>query len=151
MKKNPVETFLGILIVFVAVLFVYFSAKRIDVHPFSGYPLHATFLKTGGLETGNDVRINGIKIGTVASLKLTEDYTADVELTINGDVILPADSEAAIVGDGLMGAKFVQIEPGKDKRVLKAGDTLTKTKNFKSIEDLVGEVIFMVTGSDEKK
>lgn len=150
MKKNPIETVLGIIIVCVAVVFVWCAAVRIDARPFKGYPLYATFLKTGGLETGSDVRVNGIKIGTVSSLTLTPDYAAIVELSVNEEVALPVDSSAAIVSDGLMGEKFIQIAPGKQKDSLKSGDTIKKTENFKSLEDLVGEVIFMVTGSDEK-
>ena len=151
MKKNPIETVLGFFIICVALFFVYYAADRIDVRLFEGYPLYVTFLKTGGLEAGSDVRVNGIKIGTVASLKLTPEYTADVELSVNKEVVLPKDSTAAIVADGLMGGKFVQIEPGKDKEALKKGDRIAKTQNFKSLEDLVGEVIFMVTGSEDKK
>ena len=58
---------------------------------------------------------------------------------------LPIDSEAAIVGDGLMGDKFIKLEPGKEKEYLSNGDTLANTKDFKTLEDMVGEIIFMVT------
>jgi phospholipid/cholesterol/gamma-HCH transport system substrate-binding protein len=116
-----------------------------------GYTVKAEFLKVGGLSTGSDVRINGIKVGTVTAQQLNnEDYTVDVVMSIGSDVKLPKDSVATIVGDGLMGDKFVKIEPGKEKEYLQEGDTFAKTKDFKTLEDMVGEVIFMVTDSGNK-
>ena len=55
-----------------------------------------------------------------------------------------------ISSSGLMGNKFIKIEPGKSEELLKDGDEISKTKDFKTIEDMVGEVIFMVTGNDEQ-
>ncbi len=116
-----------------------------------GYNLTARFLKVGGLNTGADVMINGIKIGTVIGQKLDNDtYDAEIKLSIASDVKLPNDSIAMISSSGLMGNKFIKIEPGKSTELLKDGDEITKTKDFKTIEDMVGEVIFMVTGNDEQ-
>ena len=78
------------------------------------------------------------------------DYTVTVQFSISGDTLLPKDSTVAIVGDGLMGDKFVKIEPGKSKEYLKDGDKFQHTKDFKTLEDMVGEIIFMVTDSGEK-
>ena len=69
----------------------------------------------------------------------------DLTLSIASDINLPKDSEVAIVGDGLMGNKFIKIEPGKSAQNLKNGDQFENTKDFKSLEDMVGEIIFMVT------
>lgn len=82
MKKNPIETVLGILVVLVAGLFVYYAEQRLSVRPQQGYALTATFLKSGGLESGNDVRINGIKVGSVTGIELTPDYTAKVTIDV---------------------------------------------------------------------
>ena len=149
MYKRPVETIMGILVLVVAGLFCYFAYSVSDLQVVKGYNVTANFLKVGGLNTGSDVRINGIKIGTVVSQKLNdEDYTANVVMSIASDIKLPKDSVASIVSDGLMGNKFVKIDPGHDKEFLKDGDKMEKTKDFKTIEDLVGEVIFMVTGDE---
>ena len=149
MYKRPVETIMGILVLVVAGLFCYFAYSVSDLQVVKGYNVTANFLKVGGLNTGSDVRINGIKIGTVVSQKLNdEDYTANVVMSIASDIKLPKDSVASIVSDGLMGNKFIKIDPGHDKEFLKDGDKMEKTKDFKTIEDLVGEVIFMVTGDE---
>jgi phospholipid/cholesterol/gamma-HCH transport system substrate-binding protein len=96
--------------------------------------------------------INGIKIGTVVGLKLdNENYDAEIKLSIAPDVKLPEDSVATIATNGLMGNKFIKVEPGKSKEILQNGDEITNTKDFKTLEDMVGEVIFMVTGDDDKE
>ena len=148
MLKKPVETIMGLVVLSVAILFLVFAYNVSDLQVVKGYNLTADFMKVGGLSTGSDVRI---KVGTVTSQNLNnEDYTVKVTFSISSDVKLPKDSTVAIVSDGLMGDKFVKIEPGKSKDFLQNGDTFTKTKDFKTLEDMVGEIIFMVTDGEQK-
>jgi phospholipid/cholesterol/gamma-HCH transport system substrate-binding protein len=149
MYKRPVETIMGILVLAVAALFCYFAYNVSDLKVVKGYNVTANFLKVGGLNVGSDVRINGIKIGTVVSQKLDDqDFTAKVVMSLSPELKLPVDSIASIVSDGLIGNKFIKIDPGHEEEYLKDGDVLKNTKDFKTIEDLVGEVIFMVTGDE---
>ena len=153
MNKKPVETIMGIVVLFVAAFFLYFAFQVSDLQVVKGYNVTANFLKVGGLNVGSDVRINGIKVGSIIDLSLDEnDYIAKVKMSILPDIKLPKDSVATIVGDGLMGDKFIKIEPGKSSEMLVDGDSLQKVKDFKSLEDMVGEIIFMVTddGSSNK-
>ena len=146
MNKKPVETIMGFVVLIVAVLFLLFAYRVSDLQVVKGYEINARFLKVGGLSVGSDVRINGVKVGTVVNQKLdNEDYMVDVIMSIANNIRLPKDSEAAIVGDGLMGDKFIKLEPGKSEEYLTNGDTLANTKDFKTLEDMVGEIIFMVT------
>ena len=146
MKKNPVETILGFgVLVFVGV-FLFFAGSRVDTKSIEGYTLHANFSKIGGLETGADVRISGIKVGSVMATKLNpDDYTADVVLSIDDSVKLPIDTEAAISSVGVMGGKYVALIPGKSKIVLAPKGKIVHTKNYKSLEDSVSEFIFLST------
>lgn len=151
MLKKPVETIMGLVVLLIALLFLAFAYNVSDLQVVKGYTLSAEFMKVGGLSTGSDVRINGIKVGTVTSQNLNnDDYTVKVTFSISSDVRLPKDSTVSIVSDGLMGDKFVKIEPGKSKEFLEDGDSFAKTKDFKTIEDMVGEIIFMVTDSGQK-
>ncbi|MBE6451450.1 MAG: outer membrane lipid asymmetry maintenance protein MlaD [Alphaproteobacteria bacterium] len=146
MNKKPVETIMGIVVLIVAVFFLFFAYRVSDLQVVKGYELSAKFLKVGGISVGSDVRINGIKVGTVIEQKLNpDDYMVDLTLSIASDIKLPNDSVVAIVGDGLMGNKFIKIEPGKSSDYLSDGDEFENTKDFKSLEDMVGEIIFMVT------
>ena len=149
MKKNPIETILGMVVILVAFFFARFAAGRIDARPQQGYELSAVFSRSGGLESGNDVRINGIKVGSVVGLELTPDYAAKVVLNVRETVKLPVDSTAVIASDGLMGGTFVRLEPGKAKEFLKGGDSFSKVKDFRSMEDVISEVIFSATGKDD--
>lgn len=150
MNKKPVETIMGIVVLFVAASFLYFGFKVSDLQVVKGYNITANFLKVGGLNVGSDVRINGIKVGSIVDLTLdNQDYIADVKMSILPNIKLPKDSVATIVGDGLMGDKFIKIEPGKSTEMLADGDTLANVKDFKSLEDMVGEIIFMVTDNGQ--
>ena len=154
MNKRPVETIMGIVVIAVAAFFAYFAYNASDLQVVKGDTVTARFLKVGGLTVGSDVRINGIKVGTVIGQNLDPvDYTADVRMSISSDIKLPKDSVVSIVGDGLVGDKFIKIEPGHAKELLADGDTMPNTKDFKTLEDMVGEIIFMVTddGSNENK
>ena len=152
MNKKPVETIMGIVVIFVAAFFLYFAYQVSDLQVVKGYDINARFLKVGGLNVGSDVRINGIKVGTVIAQNLDpEDYVADVKLSISSNIQLPKDSVVSVVSDGLVGNKFIKIEPGKSKEFLQNGDTVANTKDFKTLEDMVGEIIFIVTDNGDKK
>lgn len=147
LKKNAVETILGAVVLLVAGTFLSFAMNMVDVGEVDGYEVSASFLKVGGLTDGSDVRLNGIKIGTVSDLSLdNETFDAVVTMSIRSDVKLPIDSIASIGSSGIIGGKFVAIRPGGEKDVVTAGGNLTKTEDFKSLEDQVGEIIFLATG-----
>ncbi|MFR6464278.1 MAG: MlaD family protein [Alphaproteobacteria bacterium] len=150
MNKKPVETIMGIVVIFVAAFFLYFAYQVSDLQVVKGYDINARFLKVGGLNVGSDVRINGIKVGTVIAQNLDpEDYVADVKLSISSNIQLPKDSVVSIVSDGLVGNKFIKIEPGKSKEFLQNGDTVANTKDF-SLR-IWSAIIFMVTDNGDKK
>lgn len=146
MKKNPVETILGFFVLIFAGVFLFFAGSRVDIKKIEGYTVAANFMKIGGLEVGSDVRISGIKVGSVLSTNLNqEDYTADVYLSIDSSVRLPIDTVASISDVGIMGDKYVRLEPGKSQAVIKDNGRIIKTKNYKSLEDSVSEFIFLST------
>lgn len=151
MNKKPVETIMGIVVLVVATVFMWFAYNVSDLKVIKGYEINARFMKIGGLNTGADVRINGVKVGTVTSQKINpDDYMVDVVLSIKPNILLPVDSIISVAGDGLMGDKFVKIEPGKSSEKMMPGSTASNTKDAKSLEDMVGEIIFMVTNDDKK-
>ncbi len=70
-------------------------------------------------------------------------------MSISPSVQLPADTTASISSEGLLGGKFVKLEPGRAQARLPAGGTLVRTKDFKSIEEMVGELIFLATADNQ--
>lgn len=144
MKKNPIETILGFCVLIFAGLFLFMASSRVETKKIEGYTVSANFLKIGGLDVGSDVRISGIKVGSVLATKLNkDDYTADVYLIIDSSIRLPIDTEAAIADVGIMGDKYVRLEPGKSQATIDDGGKILKTENYKSLEDSVSEFIFL--------
>ena len=150
MSRNPVETVLGAVVLLTAVFFLAFAYVTSAVLPVQGYPLKAAFSKIGGLQAGADVRISGIKVGAVTAQTLdATTFEAVVHMSIMPDVHLPQDTVASIASEGLLGGKYVRLEPGHMTMYLAAGDTMTATKDFRSLEETVSEIIFLATqGSD---
>ncbi len=147
MKKNAVETILGAVVLVTALTFLVFALNTAQVRAVVGYDVTAAFFKVGGLTSGSDVRINGIKVGTVNDLGLdAETFDAVVSMSIREGVKIPTDSVASIGSSGIVGGKFVSIQPGGSKEYLAEGGKITRTKDFKSLEDQVGEIIFLATG-----
>jgi phospholipid/cholesterol/gamma-HCH transport system substrate-binding protein len=150
MGRNAIETLMGAVVLLVAGTFVYFAYETAEVAAVEGYRISATFAEIGGLEKGSDVRISGIKVGTVMDHGLDpETFEAVVELSIASEVKVPADTVAAISSEGLLGGKYVRLEPGSEKEFLGPGGNITQTKDFRSLEDQVGEIIFLATGGDD--
>ena len=147
MRKNAVETVLGAVVLVTALVFLVFALNTAQVRTVDGYKVSAAFFKVGGLTSGSDVRINGIKVGTVSDLNLDAGtFDAVVSMSIRSDVKIPADSVAAIGSTGIVGSKFVSIQPGGAKDFVADGGKIARTKDFKSLEDQVGEIIFLATG-----
>lgn len=151
MRRNAIETVMGAVVLLVAGVFVFFAYDMAQVKAVEGYEVTALFYKIGGLNEGSDVRISGIKVGTVIDHELdSESYDARVRMTITREIKLPVDTVASIASEGLLGGKYVRLEPGTDKSYIKDGGTITRTKDFRSLEDQVGEIIFLATGGDER-
>jgi phospholipid/cholesterol/gamma-HCH transport system substrate-binding protein len=150
MGKNIVETVMGGVVLLVAAGFLYIALNQAQVRSVEGYTVKAAFLKIGGLQKGSDVRMNGIKIGTVTDSSLDAvTYDAVISMTIRPDLKLPLDTVASIVSGGLIGGKYVRLEPGVDRdNFIEVGGLIEKTKDFKSLEDQVGEIIFLATGGE---
>lgn len=151
MGRNAIETVLGAVVLGVAGLFVYFAYNTAQIKMVKGYEVQAAFYKVGGLSKGSDVRISGIKVGTVIDRRLdAKTFDAVVVMSIADHVKLPTDTVAMIAGDGMLGDKYVRLEPGQAKDRIKTGGKISKTRDFRSLEDQVGEIIFLATGGDKK-
>ncbi|CAA7622078.1 ABC-type transport system protein [Candidatus Terasakiella magnetica] len=150
MGRNLIETIMGAVVLAVAGFFMVFAYNHANLKKIEGYELSASFASVGGLDTGADVKINGIKVGTVLSQVLDpQTFDAVIKLSVAHDVHLPDDSVATISSEGLLGGKFVKLIPGKSKTILAAGGTILQTKNFKSIEEMVGQLIFLATAENQ--
>lgn len=150
MGRNLIETIMGAVVLAVAAFFLAFAYTHANVKKIEGYEVTATFASVGGLDTGADVKINGIKVGTVLAQSLDPvTYDAVVKLSVAHGIKLPADTQASISSEGLLGGKFVKLTPGKSQAMIAAGGALGPSKNFKSIEEMVGQLIFLATADNQ--
>jgi phospholipid/cholesterol/gamma-HCH transport system substrate-binding protein len=150
MSRNLLETLLGAVVLIVAIGFLAFAYSSSQIQESGGYELMARFDKVDGLEQGSDVRISGIKVGTVLDQTLDpETYRAEVRFSLREDVRLPADTSAAVVSNGLLGGKYLALVPGGDIEMLEAGDEVTLTQSAVNLEDLIGHMIFSQGGGEQ--
>ena len=146
MKQNWIETITGAVVLAVAVFFVAFAIRAIGGSSFGNvYSLNASFASAEGVNVGGDVRMAGVKIGTIKSMTLNpQDYQANVEISVDSDYFIPTDSEIKIASDGLLGASFVEIVPGADEMTMAAGDQFSFSSGSISLLSLFAK---FATGS----
>ncbi|TCS61252.1 MlaD family protein [Varunaivibrio sulfuroxidans] len=134
----------GAVVFAIFVMAVVFSYTSRDIGAGASgdyYELNAVFNRIDGLYEGDDVRLAGVRVGTVGMQRLDKNYRAVVTLKIKKDVVLPKDSSAAIHTDGLFGSKAVVLEPGGDIKNLKSGDTISFTQDSVIVSDLLNLII----------
>ena len=129
-QYKPIEILVGFLIVIITLIllffgtFNYFSEKT---NKFNKYL--AEFSSSDGIMIGSDVRLAGVKIGSVSDLNLNyETYLATVEISVDKNIKIPEDTEANISSDGLLGEKYVSLNVGGSDVMLDSGERLIYTQ-----------------------
>ena len=152
MNRRFAETAVGAVVLAIAVWFLVFAYNSGDFRPVAGYSLSAKFNSVGGLAPGNDVRIGGVKVGSVLAQRIDPaDYRAIIVFSVRNDLKLPDDTVAAITSDGLLGGKYLRLEPGRSTTMLAANGTLKNTRDALSLEDMLGRAIFLLSEGDKKE
>lgn len=147
MKRNVLETALAAMVLLVAGVFLAFAHNIGNVAPVKGWQVQAKFNSIDGLAVGNDVRIGGVKVGTVVELGIDQkDYRALVTMTVLPELKLPIDTVAAVVTAGVLGGKYVALTPGTGERSNQHGLELKKTRDVEPVETTVGKEIFGLGG-----
>lgn len=150
MGKSWFETIMGALVLVVAGSFMAFAYQNSNLRPVEGYPLQAKFDTVAGVGLGTDIRIGGIKIGVISDMRLDPDtYKAILTLQIKTGTKIPADSSASVVSDGLLGSKYVKIEPGAEEKMLAANSFIPYTQSAVNLEELIGKMVFSGGGVDK--
>lgn len=152
MSRNAVETVMGAVVLVVAAVFLYFAYSTSQVASVRGYSLIAKFSSAGGLKNGGDVRISGIKVGSVTAETLDpQTFQAIVQISMDPSIKLSTDSVAQITSSGLLGDNFISIEPGNEDETIPPGGTITHTQSAMSLENLIGQVIYNQAQSPGQK
>jgi len=149
MSRNAVETVMGAVVLVVAAVFLFFAYTTTKVTASSGNIYTAQFSRVDGIRDGSDVRINGIKVGQVVSQTLDpQTFLAVLRLSVDPDIKLSMDTVASIKMSGLLGDKYVEIEPGNEDTIIPPGGRIEHTQAPFDLENAVGQLIFGQTKKD---
>lgn len=149
MSAVRTEAAVGAAVVAVAIGFLVYASQFTNLRSDgAGYALTASFRSIEGVSVGTDVRLAGVKIGTVTDITLNPaTFRADAEFTVAEGVELPDDSAVVISSEGLLGGNYVEILPGGSPFNFAEGDEIEDTQSSVS---LVSLLLKFVTGGDEE-
>lgn len=152
MNHNAVETVLGAVVLVVAGFFLVFALGAADLRRVSGYEVFANFSKIDGITPGMDVRISGVKVGSVAKTELDpQTYLAKVTLSIKDEILLPTDTVAKVSSESLLGGKYLALEPGAEDDMIKPNGQIYYTQASLNLEEMIGKFIFSAADSKDNQ
>jgi phospholipid/cholesterol/gamma-HCH transport system substrate-binding protein len=152
MRNNAMEAIIGAVVLVVAGFFLVFAYTRSDVRQVSGFDVTPDFNPVSAITVGSDVRMSGIKIGSVINQHLDPaSYQAVLGMSIDNRVKIPEDSSAKITSDGLLGSSYVMIEPGGSPDLLENGGQIQYTQGAVDLMSLLGQAVFQMGTNDKKK
>ena len=140
MKVNFLDAFLGLLVLLIAALFLFYTYITIDTKLFKGdgYHLHARFDNIDGIVIGSKVKLSGVNIGTVKSISLEpESFYAFITMTFDKEFNFPDDTEASVQLEGLLGGSYISILPGGSDVILLNNQEILYTQGSKSLLNLM--------------
>lgn len=139
------ETIVGIFVVFGLLCVGYMTVKlgKVNILGDNSYSLYAKFTTVTGLRIGSPVNILGIDVGRVVKIKMDqENQKAVVEMRIKKDIKIYDDAIASIKTEGLIGDKYLSIDPGGGGSLLSENGVITDTQAAVDIEELIGKYAF---------
>jgi phospholipid/cholesterol/gamma-HCH transport system substrate-binding protein len=139
MSENTTEVLVGGAVLAVALGFLAYAGQGGGfIRDPGAYELHASFRSVEGVTVGTDVRLAGVKVGSVTSLALNpQTFFADATISVARDVVLPDDSAILISSEGLLGGAFVELVPGGSLENLSPGDEILDTQGAISVVSLM--------------
>ena len=150
MAENTSEVLAGAAVLAVAAGFLFYAGQTSG---FSGgsdtYPLVASFRAVDGITVGTDVRLAGVKVGSITSLALNPTtFYADATVEIDKQIILPDDSAILVSSEGLLGGNYIEIVPGGSADVLAAGAEIEDTQGSVSLVTLLMRFVGAASGDE---
>jgi len=148
MAENTTEILVGAGVLALAVGFAVYAGQVAGLGgSTAGYPLNASFRSAEGVQVGTDVRLAGVKVGTVTDIALDrQTFRALTTFTIDQGVELPDDSAALVSSEGLLGGNFIELQPGGSPFFLEPGDEIVDTQGAVS---LISLLLKFVSGGGE--
>ena len=135
------ETIIGGAVILVGAVILAVVYGTVGHAALPGYDLMARFNKAEGITVGSDVRLSGVSVGKVVAQQLDDRFRAEITMRLQPGTAVPDDGAALIQTDGLLGAKYIALQPGGDETNLKPGDEIRYTQDSLSVDDLLELII----------
>jgi phospholipid/cholesterol/gamma-HCH transport system substrate-binding protein len=147
---NYFDFLVGTFVLIVAISVIFLSTKSTKINNI-GYVVSAKFENADGINSGSDIKISGVKIGSVNDMQIdNETFQAVLKLNIYDYIKLPIDSSAKIVSEGLLGSKYIAITPGGSEQILANNQEINFTQSSVNFEELLGKFIFNGKQTNDK-
>jgi phospholipid/cholesterol/gamma-HCH transport system substrate-binding protein len=146
MHNETVETLIGAAVVAVAVLFVIFAYRSVGETGLAGYELTAKMNRVDGIAVGTDVKLAGIKVGTVTGMVLDPNYLVQVRMNVRKDVQVPDDSSLVVTSSGLLNSSYLSISPGGSDKMLTPGEQIRNTQGAIDMMGLISRFAGGISG-----
>jgi phospholipid/cholesterol/gamma-HCH transport system substrate-binding protein len=149
MQRHPIrDLFVGLFVLagLAAIAYLSMSVGGLSYAGPGGLRVFGRFDELGGLKLRAPVVISGVKVGQVVGISLDEAMRAKVELEIDASIELPVDSSAGLVTAGLLGDRYVNLQPGGEEELLANGDEISFTESAVLLESLIGKLMYGTPG-----
>ena len=145
MDRSPMRDFIVGLFVLAglgALAWLSLSLGGFAWHGRGGLRLSADFSEIGDLKVRAPVVVAGVRVGEVSGVALQKNYRARVEMNVESTLQLPVDTSASIMTSGILGDRYIALQPGGEEDLLKNGDRISFTESAVILERLIGQLVY---------
>ena len=144
MNKINLEFTLGLLILIVSLISIFYYSSKINFfNKIETFQINSSFFDIGNTSIGNDVKINGVKVGEVLNIKLDQEtYMAIITSSVKKSIEIPDDSVFKISNNGFIGPSYIEIQLGNSGELLKNNDYSVNNIDAVSLEEIINNFIF---------
>ncbi len=151
MNNRTIEFLVGcfVLVGLAAVFYLAIQVGSAQLFNKDSYELQARFSNVSGVNPGSRIEIAGVRVGTVKAVVLDERFFAMVTLELPNSIQLDDDTIASVKTSGLIGDRFIELNPGGSGFALEPGDLIVDTESALDIESLISR--FALGGIDDQE
>ena len=143
-KKINIEFVLGLIILIISIISIFYYSSKINLLSNNEtLQINSSYFDIGNMTIGNDVKINGVKVGEVLNIKLDQvSYMAIITSSIDKSINIPNDSVFKISNNGFIGSSYIEIQLGNSEELLKNNDYSANNIDAVSLEEIINNFIF---------
>ena len=143
-KKINIEFVLGLIILILSIISIFYYLSKINLlNKNETFQINSSYFDVGNMTIGNDVKINGVKVGEVLNIKLDQvSYMAIITSSIDKSINIPDDSVFKISNNGFIGSSYIEIQLGNSEEILKNNDYSVNNIDAVSLEEIINNFIF---------